>query len=68
VYVGDRCNQRVLYYAAGQTSSTVIAGSTGVSGNTSILLNLPSAVVTDSQFNIYVADNTNNRIQRYLHY
>ena len=67
VYVGDRCNQRILYYAAGQTSATIIAGSTGVAGSTSILLNLPSAAVTDSQFNIYIADNTNNRIQRFSH-
>ena len=68
VYVGDRCNQRVQYYVAGQTNATTIAGSTGAAGSTSILLNLPSAVLTDSHFNIYVADNTNNRIQRYSHY
>jgi hypothetical protein len=53
VYVGDRCNQRILYFAAGQSSPITIAGTTGVAGSTSILLNLPSAAVTDSQFNIY---------------
>ena len=68
VYVGDRCNHRIQYFAAGQSSGTTIAGSTSVSGSTVSLLNLPSAAVTDAQFNIYVADNSNNRIQQFLHY
>ena len=68
VYVGDRCNHRIQYFAAGQSSATTIAGSTSVSGNTTSLLNLPSAAVTDSQFNIYVADDSNNRIQQFIHY
>ena len=68
VYVGDRCNHRIQYFAAGQSSGTTIAGSTSVPGNTTSLLNLPSAAVIDSQFNIYVADNTNNRIQQFMHY
>ena len=68
VYVGDRCNQRVQYYAFGQSNAVTIAGSTGVVGSTAVLFNLLSSVITDSQFNIYVADNSNNRIQRFNHY
>jgi hypothetical protein len=68
VYVGDRCNDRVQFFPYGQTSATTIAGTTDVAGNTSSLLNLPSSVAIDSQFNIYVADNNNNRIQKFIHY
>jgi hypothetical protein len=68
VYVGDRCNDRVQFFPYGQTSATTIAGTTGNGGSASNLLNLPSGVAIDSQFNIYVADNNNNRIQKFIHY
>ena len=68
MYIADRCNHRIVYIVYGQTTYTTIAGTTGVSGSTASLLNLPSSAAIDSQFNIYVADNSNNRIQRFIHY
>jgi sugar lactone lactonase YvrE len=68
VYVADTINHRIQLFLAGQLSGTTIAGTTGVSGNDSILLYAPYAVVLDSQLNLYVADRSNQRIQKFLRY
>jgi len=68
MYVGDRCNHRIVHIPYAQTTYTTIAGVTGTRGNSSVLLINPSVAIIDSQFNIYVADNDNQRIQKFNHY
>lgn len=67
-YIADRSNHRVVYIAYGRTNYTTIAGIIGVPGSNPNQLNIPSSVAIDSQFNIYVADDGNNRIQKFIHY
>ena len=69
VYVADCSNNRIQFFRAGQSNGTTIAGSvTGLSGSTASLLDNPIALVIDSNFNVYVADYFNQRIQRFDHY
>ncbi len=68
VYVADSGNHRIQFYFSGQSNGTTIAGVTNTMGNTSTLLNQPTSIVVDSQFNIYVVDYGNSRIQQFLHY
>ena len=66
VYASDEGNQRVQYFAVGQTNGSTLAGVTGVSGSSSTLLNIPSSVSVDSQFNIYAVDYGNQRVQKFV--
>jgi sugar lactone lactonase YvrE len=74
LYVADQSNNRVLFYPSGSTTATQVYGQAGsfttntsnnggVSANS---LNLPTAVVLDSNDNLYVADQSNNRVLFYL--
>jgi DNA-binding beta-propeller fold protein YncE len=65
MYVADTNNHRIQYFPVGQTTGTTVAGTSGISGSGANSLNRPAAVVLDSQLNIYVADQGNNRIQRF---
>jgi sugar lactone lactonase YvrE len=73
LYVADFGNYRVLYYPSGSTTATRVYGqggsfttntanNGGISANS---LNLPIAVVLDSNGNLYVADQSNNRVLFY---
>jgi len=44
---------------------TSVAAGTGISGNGSFMLNGPRGIFADKQFNLYVADRYNQRIQRF---
>jgi sugar lactone lactonase YvrE len=68
VYVADAFNNRIQFFIVGQSNGTTIAGVTGISGSNSTLLNTPVSLVVDSQFNVYVADAGNNRVQRFDYY
>ncbi|CAF0939198.1 unnamed protein product [Adineta steineri] len=68
MYVSDEGNHRIQFFLTGQSNGTTIAGMTGTPGNTSQLLYTPSSVAVDSQFNIYVTDYNNHRVQKFLHY
>jgi sugar lactone lactonase YvrE len=68
VYVADSNNNRVQFFFAGQSNGTTIAGVTGTSGNTATLFNRTVSVAVDAQFNLYVADCYNQRVQKFLHY
>lgn len=46
------------------TNASMIAG-TGVSGSTSAMLNQPKGIFVDTNFNLYVADCGNNRVQQF---
>lgn len=48
------------------SSWTIVAGPTSTAGTSAIFLNNPYDVFIDGNFNIYVADYTNNRIQKFL--
>jgi sugar lactone lactonase YvrE len=73
LYVADYGNNRVLYYPAGSTTATRVYGqggsfttnttnNGGISANS---LDLPTAVALDSNNNLYVADQYNNRVLFY---
>lgn len=68
MYVADRNNHRIQFFLAGQSIATTIAGVTNSSGVSAIQLNMPCAVALDAQFNLYVADTYNHRIQKFIHY
>ena len=66
VYVADASNYRIQFFLANQTNATTIAGVTSRFGNMANLLYNPYAVALDTDMNLYVADVTNHRIQRFL--
>ncbi|CAF4324046.1 unnamed protein product, partial [Adineta steineri] len=54
----------IVRWVLGASSWTLVIGSpTGLSGNTSTLLNQPIGITLDPMGNIYVADSGNHRIQ-----
>ncbi|CAF1503526.1 unnamed protein product [Rotaria sordida] len=53
----------IVRWFIGNNTAIVLAGTAGISGNTSILLDTPFGVTFDSMGNMYVADAGNNRIQ-----
>jgi len=68
MYVADRNNQRIQLFMNGETEGITIAGVTGITGSNSILLNQPWSIELDNQFNLYVADSSNNRIKKFVRY
>jgi len=68
VYVVDRNNHRVQFFSAGQSDATTIAGITSVFGSNDSLLNTPLHMTLDSQLNLYVSDNLNHRVQKFMRY
>lgn len=68
MYVADAINHRIQFFLAGQTNATTIAGVASLFGSTSQLLYIPYGIAFDSDFNLYVADTTNHRIQKFQRY
>ena len=68
LYVVDMYNHRIQFFFVNQLNGTTIAGVTSESGSNSTLLNHPYDVILDSQLNIYVSDNQNHRVQKFLRY
>ena len=68
MYVSDTYSHRIQFFLAGQPNATTIAGVTSRYGSASYLLYNPFAVALDSDFNLYVADTTNQRIQKFQRY
>jgi sugar lactone lactonase YvrE len=68
MYVIDMQNHRIQFFPSEQSSGITIAGTTGSSGSISTLLNSPSSLKLDNQLNLYVVDQSNHRIQRFLRY
>jgi len=66
LYCSIRDDNQVLKYSlqSNGTSSTVAAG-VGYSGSASDQLDQPQGICVDFNFNLYVADSNNNRIQRF---
>ena len=65
VYVADTNNHRIQFYFAGQSNGTTIIGTTTTAGNSPNLLNSPTSVTVDNQFNICVGDSANVRVQKF---
>lgn len=69
VYVADSDNNRIQFFPAGKSTGVTIVGSTtGTPGSGLTELNSPIGLIVDTDFNVYVADYFNNRIQRFDHY
>ena len=68
MYVADRDNQRIQLFMSGEYVGKTIAGTTGVSGTNASLLKSAWCVKLDNQLNLYVADSSNHRIQKFLRY
>ncbi|CAF1158825.1 unnamed protein product [Adineta steineri] len=67
MYFTDRNNHRVVYWANGASSGNTIAGITGIAGSTNNTFNWPCGIARDSSTGtLYIADNLNHRIMRYL--
>lgn len=67
IYVADTNNNRIQLFLPGQSNGTTIIGVTGVPGSGANQLTGPTAVILDSQRNIYVADTGNSRVQMFSH-
>jgi len=65
MYVSDTGYHRIQFFSAGNTTGKTIVGTTSTTGTGSSFLNSPRSVVLDSQFNIYVSDTSNYRIQKF---
>ncbi|UJR06790.1 hypothetical protein I4U23_011077 [Adineta vaga] len=65
IYVADTTNHRIQFFLAGQSNGTTIAGITYSAGSSSLQLNTPYGLTVDAQFNVYVADYGNHRIQKF---
>ena len=74
LYVADSVNNRVLFYPAGSTTATRVYGQLGsfttdIPNNGGVGphgLDNPTGVALDSSGNLYVADQSNNRVLFYL--
>jgi hypothetical protein len=65
IYVADTSNHRVQFFYANQINATTIAGITASPGSNANQLRYPFSIVLDSQWNLYVSDTYNHRIQRF---
>jgi sugar lactone lactonase YvrE len=67
IYVADNGNNRIVRWMVNATQGIVVAGdSSGVSGNTALLLNAPFDIKFDANETFfYVSDLNNNRVQRF---
>lgn len=68
LYCSMDSNNRVIAMSLKNSSNTTttVAG-TGTGGSTSTTLQFPNGIVVDTNFNLYVADWGNNRIQKFLY-
>jgi len=69
LYIADTGNNRVLYYPSGTTTATAvfgqpdfISGTANNGGISATAMNSPTGVDVDSNGNLYVADELNNRV------
>ena len=69
VYVSDTANNRVLRFPPDSTSGTngVVVAGTGISGTGPSQLNAPYGIFVDDGQNIYIADTSRHRIQKWAY-
>jgi DNA-binding beta-propeller fold protein YncE len=68
LYAADFNNHRIRLFLTNRLNVTIIAGVTEQPNDNSILLNGPYTVALDNQLNLYVADNQNQHVQKFLRY
>ncbi|CAF3513582.1 unnamed protein product [Rotaria socialis] len=68
MFIADTNNDRIQFFLAGQSNGTTIAGITGLSGTAHTQLNVPYWAIIDNQYNLYVADTFNDRVQKFHYY
>ncbi len=66
VYVSDKNNHRVMKWAKGAASGSLYAGTTGSSGFSSTQFKLPNGIFMSSSGTLYVSDQDNSRVQKFL--
>ena len=69
LFIVDNNNHRIQVYCRYPTVSTTartVAGITGTPGNSSTTLYFPTGIALDKDLNIYVADTSNHRIQKFV--
>ncbi len=64
LFIADTLNHRILLWLNGNLQGRTIAG-TGNAGNSIFELNSPTQIRFDSDYNLYVVDKNNSRIQRF---
>jgi DNA-binding beta-propeller fold protein YncE len=64
MFIADTLNHRILLWLNGATQGRIIAGN-GSIGNSVFQLNSPTQIRFDSNYNLYVVDTNNCRIQRF---
>jgi sugar lactone lactonase YvrE len=68
IYIADSGNDRIQFFLAGRSNGTTIAGVTGSSGTSPTQLSSPYWAIVDNQFNLFVADTFNHRVQMFKRY
>ena len=68
MYVADTGNRRIQFFYRDQWNGITIAGIAGVVGVNANTLNTPRSVALDGQLNLYIADDKNHCIQKFLRY
>lgn len=68
IYVADNWSCRVQFFPVGELNGTTIAGVPNVKGSNATLFASLRALILDNQLNLYVADENNHRIQKFLRY
>ncbi len=67
IYIADQNNHRIQRWSPGATSGVTIVGISGVSGTNATMLNSPANVILNkNETYLYVSDNNNHRVQRYI--
>ncbi|CAF0871819.1 unnamed protein product [Rotaria sordida] len=64
MFIADTFNHRILVWTNGTRQGRVIAGD-NTPGNNAFQLNNPTQIRFDSNYNLYVVDTNNSRIQRF---
>jgi sugar lactone lactonase YvrE len=68
IYVSDADEGRIMKFPVGSTSSSnaiIVAGGNGTGSNANQLAN-PQGIFIDTTGNIYIADYSNNRVQKWI--
>lgn len=68
LYVANTRQHTIAQWPVNATTSTVVAGFSGISGKSAQSLNIPTAIKLDSYSNMFVVDNNNHRIQLFCRY
>jgi sugar lactone lactonase YvrE len=64
IYISELDSYRISKWPKGATNGMLVAGIPGSVGNTSQQLSSPTGMTFDTNGNLYVADTSNNRVQK----